>query len=192
MPKIIDYPTVLDRLTKQGLKSLYHNSGAFGFSDGIKTVSRGWIGPEDASIRESARAMVRKISEPYAERMTELMLGLWLECLPGAVWIMPKSHWSYELEFGSRDWLPGGLEQIGIDATSLAPLNHAPAIEFVEREKQQLGFFVQKLLTQLVGSDFQLVFPGHDTICTIHTRTQLWWTTSNLTVANKLDLNEDA
>jgi hypothetical protein len=192
MPKIIDYQTVLDRLTKQGLKSLYHNSGAFGFSSGVETVSRGWIGPEDASIRESARAMVRNVSEPYAQRMTELTILLWRECLSGAVWIMPKSHWSYELEFGSREWLAKVLEQIGVDAAALAPLNNAPAIEFVDGDVDQLGFFVRELLARLVGSDFQMVFPGRDTICTIHTRTQLWWTTGDSTVAQKLDLNEDA
>jgi hypothetical protein len=122
MPIIIDYPIVLNQLAQQGFKSLYHNSGAFGFAPTVTTISRGWIGREDPSIRESARSIVRQITPPTESRMAELTIQFWKQSLPGPVWVMPKSHWAYELEFGSRDWLPGVLKQIGIDSAHLLPL----------------------------------------------------------------------
>ena len=63
MPRMIDYTTVLDQLTREGFKSLYFNSGAFGFPPGVETFSRGWIGEPDRSIRESALALVRQVCE---------------------------------------------------------------------------------------------------------------------------------
>ena len=187
MATIIDYPIVLNQLTQQGFKSLYYNSGAFGFQPSAVTISRGWIGREDSSIRETARAIVRQVPPPFEMRMAELMIQLWNETLPGPVWVMPKSHWAYELEFGSREWLPGVLGKIGIDSSKLLPLNNAAAIEFVDGEVEELRLVVTELLTRLVGSDFQIVFPGRGTICTIHNRGQLWWTTEDLGVGERLE-----
>ena len=51
MPLVIDYPLVLSRLSTEGLRCNYHNSGSFGFPRGVKTSIRGWIGPADLTIR---------------------------------------------------------------------------------------------------------------------------------------------
>jgi hypothetical protein len=187
MPKIVDYPTVVEMLTQQGFRSLYFNSGAFGFAAEAQTISRGWIGKPDASIRESARALIRQVDEPFAEQLSSRLVQVWQRYLPGAVWAMPKSHWAFELEFGSRDWMPGALQRLGVDDRLLAPLNNAPAIAFEMEEAEMLREFVRELLTNLAQSDFQLVFPGRMTICTIHSRGQLWWTTADPVVAAGMD-----
>jgi hypothetical protein len=188
MPKVIDYAVVLAQLRQQGLKSLYHNSGAFWFLDGVETFSRGWIGAADASISETATPLVRHAAEPFAENLASLLVQFWQRRPSGAIWIMPKSHWAYELQFGSREWLAKLLEGVGIDSGMLSPLNHAAAIEFEFAESARVQQVVQALLDHLVGSDFQLVFADCRTICTIHSRTQLWWTTVDAAVAAELDL----
>ena len=188
MPKVIDYTVVLNQLQKRGLKSLYHNSGAFWFTDGVETFSRGWIGPEDASISHSARLLVRRAAEPFAENLTSLFTQFWQRKSPGKIWIMPKSHWAYELQFGSREWLPRVLDGIGVDSRQLENLNNAAAIEFDSAELEVAGSLVGELLARLVGSDFQAVFADYRTICTIHSRTQLWWTTVDPTVIAALDI----
>jgi hypothetical protein len=187
VPRIIDYSEVLSRLTELGYRSLYHNSGAFGFAPGVATTSRGWIGPPDASIRESVRPIVRQAPEPFDSALTQGLIRIWTETIPGTVWLMPKSHWAYELDFGHRDWLPRALQEIGIDPALLAPMNNGSAIEFNTTDKTAFARIVKQLLNQLVSSDFQLVFLDDSTICTIHTRLQLWWTTTNEQVSKQLD-----
>jgi hypothetical protein len=188
MAKIIEYAAVLQSLTALGFQSLYYNSGAFGFSPGAETISRGWIGPMDSSIRESARAFVRQVPVPQEPQLARLLVTAWQRFLPGPVWLMPKSHWFYELEFGSREWLPEVLKQVGIDPVVLQPLNSGAAIEFETSEISGVEFFVRELLTRLIQSDFQMVFTGGSTICTIHQKGQLWWTSSSAEVVEKLDL----
>ncbi len=174
-------------MTADGFRSLYHNSGAFGFAAGVETVSRGWIGPADGSIRESARLIAHQATEPFDETIARALRSVWIRHLPGPMWIMPKSHWSYELEFGHRDWLPEALREIGIDPKPLEKLNNAPAIAFEMKEADESEFFVRQLLNRLVSSDFQLVFPGHPMLCTLHTRCQLWWTMSRPELIMMLD-----
>lgn len=187
MPRIVDYPTVLDLLTRQGLKSLYYNSGAFGFPPDVQTTTRGWIGKPDAAIRPAAMQWIRQVNEPFGQQLSAHFLWVWKQYLPGPVWVMPKSHWAYELEFGSRAWMPAALAAVGVDWQQLLPLNNAAAIEFAEADAELLGNFVIELLTRLDGSDFQAVFAGGQTICTIHSRGQLWWTTVDAAVAGRLD-----
>jgi hypothetical protein len=79
------------------------------------------------------------------------------------------------------------LNQIGIDPKPLASLNNAAAIEFQPGDEKTFDLFVRELLTRLFSSDFELVFPGQSTICTIHTRCQLWWTTTKPAVVEALD-----
>ena len=47
MPWIIDYSVVLEQMRQQRFKSLYYNSGAFGFPTETQPQTIGWIGPED-------------------------------------------------------------------------------------------------------------------------------------------------
>ncbi len=187
MPAILDYRFVLDELRMRGLKCHYYNSGAFGFARDQTTTSRGWIGPADGSIREEARALVRQVDPPYPEKLTALLLQARQELLPGPVWVMPKSHWAFELDYGSGGWMPGLLTAIGLRPESLSGLNMASAIQFLDDEDDGLEMFVRGLLTQLRGSDFMLVFPDRSTICTVHSHVQLWWTTADDAVAAGLE-----
>lgn len=187
MPNIVPYSTVTERMLSEGYRSLYHNSGAFGFAVGVETVSRGWIGPEDPSIREAARSIVRQAMPPFDESLARALTSVWRQHLAGPTWIMPRSHWSYELQFGHRDWLPEALHEIGIDPIPLTNLNNAPAIAFEPAEVEDAEFLIRQLLNRLISSDFQLAFPGHPLLCTLHTRCQLWWTTSRPELIAMLD-----
>ena len=96
MARIVDYDTVLQTLLGQGLKSLYYNSGSFGFPPAVQTHTVGWIGSPDATIRPDALAFTRQVPEPHVTNLTRLALRVWLEQAPGPVWAMPRSHWAYE------------------------------------------------------------------------------------------------
>ncbi len=148
---------------------------------------RGWIGPPDASIRQAARSIVRQAEAPFDIHLISGLVNAWKTMLPGVVWLMPKSHWAYELEFGHRELLYPVLQQIGVNPTLLEPLNTASAIEFTDAEQPALEYMVKELLNRLVSSDFQIVFPGFSTICTLHTRCQLWWTTTDARLIDFLD-----
>jgi hypothetical protein len=104
------------------------------------------------------------------------------------LWVMPRSHWAYELDFGSRDWMPAALREIGIDPGQLAPLNTGAALEFQPGESNEFGSFLAHLLDNLSGSsDFQLAWPGRPLLCTVHHHKQLWWTTSDATMYREIE-----
>jgi len=186
MPRIVEYKTVLQALKSQGLVSLYHNSGAFGFPRDAKTQAIGWIGPDDPTIRDDARILANQISEPHAEKLADLLVRAWFNLFPGVVWVMPMSHWAYELDFASRAWLPIALRNIDVDPALLESRNDASAIEFVQKYCGDFEELAEVLLSNLKGSDFAVAFPGHAALCTIHHHMQLWWTTSDEFVAQAL------
>jgi hypothetical protein len=179
LPWIVDYNQVLEQMKKQELTSLYYNSGAFGFPDGMATESVGWIGPEDPSLRPEARELTIAVPPPYEQQLARRVVKAISELLPGKVWVMPKSHWAYELDFGSRDWMPALLEHAGVDAGLLQPRTNAAAIEFALQETQSLSHLIEGLLRMLLGSDFALGFPDRPAICTIHHHKQVWWTSTD-------------
>lgn len=179
VPKIIDYPDVLARMTGDGFRCLYHNSGAFGFAADVKPHVIGWIGLDDPTIRPEAMSHVRRVPPPYEQNLLNGFARIWLQALPGPVWIMPASHWSYELEFGNGDWLLERLRQIPIDPASLRQRNNAAAIEFTPQQSPSALELVSSMLGLLSGSDFTLAFPGRALICTLHHHKQLWWQTSD-------------
>ena len=178
MPWIVDYASVLEQMKRQDMRSLYFNSGAFGFPDGAAVESLGWIGPEDPSLRPEARVLTRTVPAPHEENLTRLVVRAWHDLLPGKVWLMPKSHWAYELDFGSRDWMPALLEHAGIDSGLLASRTNAAAIEFTLPEVEPFAHVIGGLLRMLLGSDFALAFPDRPVTCTLHHHKQVWWTTS--------------
>src|ERR1700759_5612885 len=100
MPWIIDYSVVLEQMREQRFKSLYYNSGAFGFPPEIQPQIVGWIGPEDSTIKPEAMNTVIKIPPPFEENLSHMLVTAWQTLLPGKLWIMPMSHWSYELDLG--------------------------------------------------------------------------------------------
>lgn len=186
MPRIIDYEQVLATLTSGGLKSLYYNSGSFGFDAGPTSRACGWIGPPDRTLNDSARAIATQVPIPHAQNLAVLLARAWSSILPGAMWIMPGSHWAYELDFGSDDWMPDALRAIGVEPSILQPLNNAAAIAFDPDESEVASRFVARLLDGLRSSDFTAAFPHQPAICTIHHHTQLWWRTNDPGLADEL------
>lgn len=186
MPQVIDYSTVVETMRRGGYVCLYHNSGAFGFPDGAATQSVGWAGPPDASIRPAALPLVRHVPPPFERNLAELAAVVWQQHLPGPAWVLPKSHWAYELDHGSRDWMPGLLRSIDVDPAALTTRNDGSALAFEPLEREPFVRTVETLLTNLLGSDFALAFPGRGVLCTVHHHKQLWWTTSDDAVMDAL------
>lgn len=182
MPRMVDYAQALQQLESQGLVCNYHNSGAFAFAPGVTQHICGWIGREDSTIRPEMRPRTLQIN-PLA--MPALAGRVW-QTFPGPAWIMPMSHWAFELEFGSRDWLAGLLRQIGIDAQRLRRLNNAAPIEFDSGEVQPVTSLLDGLLQTLDGSDFILALPGRPILCTVHHHRQLWWVSSQADVIARI------
>ncbi|HEX4054984.1 MAG TPA: hypothetical protein VHX86_12025 [Tepidisphaeraceae bacterium] len=185
MPKIIDYAIVLKRLTDEGLDCHYYNGGSFGF--GAEAHVRGWIGSVDTTIKPAMLAMVRSVGEPYETNLAAMATWAWQRCLAGEVWAMPAAHWAYELSDGSREWLPGVIEGLGLDVELLRGRNNAAAIEFSTMETAKFEGFIQHLLERLGQSDFTLAFPERGTVCTVHHHKQLWWVTPHARVVEALD-----
>jgi hypothetical protein len=192
VPWIIDYPIVLEQMRAMNMRSLYYNSGAFGFTANLATDSLGWIGPPDPTIRQSALRLVRYLHPPHEQRLASLLVRAWRDILPGRIWIMPKSHWAYELDFGSRDWMPALLEHVGIDPGLLQSRTNAAAIEFGADEAHHVEHFVTRLLEMLQTSDFAAAFPNRRVTCTIHSHKQVWWTSTEQAVTEALERMIDA
>jgi len=186
MPQIIEYPDVVKQMSQQGLISLYPNSGAFGFPKGVAAHAVGWVGGDDPTIRPEARALTATIAPPIESTLARLADHAWQSLLPGPVWVMPKAHWAYELDFGSSAWMPGLLGSIGVAADQLSPRHDGTAVGFEPHESAGFRAIVEGLLTHLLGSDFQLAFPGHDACCTVHHHKQLWWTSPDERLIGRL------
>lgn len=187
MPWIIDYPTVLEQMRAIGMRSLYYNGGAFGFAPDQPTRSLGWIGPPDESIRADVRELLHEVPAPYEQTLAALLVRAWTGILPGRIWVMPGSSWAYELDFGSRQWLPPLLERIGIDPGMLQTRTNASAIEFSPDQQDRLVAFAERLLEMLSGSDFYLAFPGRKTVAMLHHHKQIWWTSAEPQVLGALE-----
>ena len=179
MPQIVDYERVLQRMAAEGFRSLYHNSGAFGFARGVDFKYTGWIGPADGSIRAEARPLTRQVAPPYEANLARGAGDVWAEHLPGPAWVMPMSHWSYELDFGSRAWMPAALNAIGVDGDELITRVNGAALQFEPAERVPFESLVVQLLSNLRTSDFMLAFPGRPVLCTVHHHKQLWWQTTD-------------
>jgi hypothetical protein len=183
--RIIDYPTVLKTLTGQGMRCNYPNGGAFGFAAGASI--RGWIGPADPTILAEFRPMLRQIPQPFEANLAEYAATAWQKYLAGTLWMMPATHWAFELQHGSGPWLAEALRSIGVDPSALANLPNAAALEFSADQTAELRQFLQRLLEGLVGSDFVMALSGRQTLCTVHHHKQLWWSSANTTAVEGLD-----
>jgi hypothetical protein len=166
-------------MTTQGLVSLYPNSGAFGFPPDVPTYAVGWVGPPDPSIRAAARALARAVPPPYEPMLARLAGRAWREQLAGPVWVLPKSHWAYELQFGSHEWMPARLRDVGLPPDVLEGRHDGSAAQFDPGEEEAFERLVAGLLGRLLGSDFMLAWPGRPAVCTVHHHKQLWWTTTD-------------
>ena len=187
MPRIIEYNIVLEQMRSQHFKCHYFNSGAFGFPDSVVTQTLAWIGPEDSSIRQGARTLSRRVAQPYEATLAQMAARLWHDHIGTRVWVMPKSHWAFELGHGSHEWMPALIQSLGLDFGLLENRTDAAAIEFPIDESADFQRFIASLLTSLHGSDFMLVFPGRDILCTLHHHKQLWWTTTEKEVIESVE-----
>jgi hypothetical protein len=186
LANVVEYATVLARMTGEGFESLYFNSGAFGFRQSERVEIVGWMGPDDPSVRAEMKSHIRRVNEPYAESLASAVRQAWLQLLLGNLWLMPKSHWAYELDFGNRDWLGGALAELGIDSGTLQPLANGAAVQFDPGEADVLQTFLTTLFSKLHGSDFAIAFPGRGTLCTLHHHQQAWWQTNRIDLAERL------
>lgn len=176
MATIVDYPRVIEQLTSRGLVCNYHNSGAFGFPRGADFHIVGWIGGDDATIRPEMREKAQLIPPPYEDNLARLAVCAWEQLLPDEdAWLMPMSHWAYEMQFGSAGWMPDLLRSAGIDPKDLDWRNNGSALAFPPAEREQCARFIAGLLGNLGDSDFMLAFPGRGVLCMIHHHQQLWW-----------------
>jgi hypothetical protein len=183
VPRVVDYSVVLQTLRSQGMRCHYYNSGAFGFVDSSNMKAVAWVGPEDPTIRENARPLVRQIAPPYPATLAKMASAMWRDRLGGGTaWIMPMSHWAFELDHGHKQWMPGALESIGIDPKPLETMATAAAIAFEPSEAAAFESFLEQLLSQLKASDFAIAFPGKSVLCTVHHHQQLWWMTTDAAV----------
>jgi hypothetical protein len=188
VPHLVDFSDVERQMSGQGLVSLYPNSGAFGFPPGEAARSVGWVGPDDPSVREAARALMRPVPPPYEATLAALAARAWRARLPaGPVWVLPKAHWAYELQFGSHEWMPSLLESIGIAPADLQPRHDGTAVQFNLGEVTAFETMVRGLLERLLGSDFMLAWPGRPVVCTVHHHKQLWWTTTDAALLADLE-----
>jgi hypothetical protein len=185
---IIDYQHVLSRTREMGLRCAYYNSGAFTYptdrAQDVRIV--GWIGPEDPTIRADLPATLVRVRPPYEANLTRKLIEIWKSEIDGPAWVLPKSHWSFELDHGSDAWLPGVIESIGVDPGMLEKRTNAAAIEFSQKQSDSLETTLTALLTHLRSSDFAVLFPHHSHMVTVHHHKQLWWQTEDEALAVKL------
>jgi len=187
MPRIIEYDEALAQLRREGLVCNYHNSGAFAFADAERVQVRGWIGKDDPTIRPEYAAMVRRVAEPYAPTLAGLARRFCEARPAGEAWVMPMSHWAYELQFGQGPWLAELLEAVGVPAELLAGRNNASPVAFGEAELEDLERLLGGLLADVRSSDFVLLPRARAAICTIHHHQQLWWMTTRGEIVQELD-----
>jgi len=186
VPSIIEYQIALRLLEERGLVCNYFNGGAFGFPKGVQVSVLGWIAADDPTIRPQLRPHIRQIPPPAEANMAKAALRVWEAELPGPVWIMPLSHWAFELDFGSKNWLPELIQSIGLDPQRLASHSDASPIEFNSADRPHLLHFIQTLLENLTASDFMLAFAAYPILCTIHHHKQLWWSTSDKALVERI------
>ena len=116
---------------------------------------------------------------PYEATLASLAARAWRELLQGDVWVLPKSHWAYELQFGSHEWMPDLLREVGVDPQVLEARHDGTALAFALAEEPAFERLVAGLLARLLGSDFLIAWPGRPALCTVHHHKQLWWTTTD-------------
>ncbi len=168
VPSVVDYDAVYQRMTAAGFVSLYHNSGAFGFASDEGVMTIGCAAAPDLTIRAEARPLVRLVPDLPA------VLTSVASALGSEAWLMPKSHWHYELHFGNRELLEKLLPTIGLDPAELRDRNNGSAIAFSPDETPLLVEAARELLAGLVQSDFLIAFPDGATLITVHHHRQLW------------------
>jgi hypothetical protein len=179
VPIIIDYLTVLQTLERSGLKCVYPNSGAFGLASDAPPLITGWRGSDDSTIHPEMLKFTRLVPPSASKTLAGLLERAWINYLPGPIWLMPASHWAFELQFGGPDWLPAMLEAADIDPEALRSLSDGSAIEFQSSETELMLRMVETLFNRITASDFTAAFPGKTAVALLHHHQQIWWQTSD-------------
>ncbi|HEX8325232.1 MAG TPA: hypothetical protein VF595_15120 [Tepidisphaeraceae bacterium] len=185
MARVVDYAVVLQHADTLGLRCVYYNTGAFGFAAGQTVHVVGWLGPEDASIRSDLLATTLRVPPPYPKTLAERFGQVWPDVVGGEAWVLPKSHWAFELDHGNGPWLAPALTAAGVDPDMLRGRTDGSAVAFTAGDPACLDL-IQSLLTHLTTSDFAVLFPGHRHLVTIHHHQQLWWQTAETQLVEKL------
>ena len=187
MPRIVDYSLVSQRMLAGGFVSLYYNSGAFGFPRDADVQMLGWIGPDDPTIRPQIRPLARPVPPPHSSNLSAKLIDA-RRHLPGDAWLMPKSHWHFELHDGHPELLESLLPELGIDPAPLRERSDGSAIAFDADEDAPLAQAIERLLDGMRQSDFAVAFPdaASRAVCTVHHHTQLWWQTTDEELLSRL------
>jgi hypothetical protein len=182
VPWIIDYQTVLERMLGMKLVCGVMASGAFAFPPGSSPRTVVWATPQAALLPkpEGATTILFADEADLAERAVDV----WQTQLQGPAWVLPVSHWAYELDYGSREWLPPLLERLDLDLLAGRP--NAAALEFSRHETERLRLLTDRLLQMLMGSEFLLAFPAQPVLCTVTHEKQLRWTSTDLALMQHL------
>jgi hypothetical protein len=179
MPAIVDYPVVLNVLESDGLRCNYFNSGSFGLATVDSNNIVGWLAGDDPTVHTALRQRCRLVAPPAGRSLAGLLSTAWQRLLAGSAWLMPASHWAYELQFGNSAWLGTLLAGAGIDPAALAARTDGSAIEFAAGEADVLRAVLETIIPSLRNSDFTLAFPGRRAIATLHHHQQIWWQSDN-------------
>lgn len=191
MPVIIDYSIVRQTLQAAGLECLYHNSGSWGYPPpahstspspspllGKEIFTLGLLLADDPTLRQQARPMAKLIDKPVPASLAYHVLGA-LAGLSQPLWLMPGSHWAYELTFGTppmTDW----LEQAGLtDAQQLTARNDGSAVAFSPAEFSKLAGVLSQFWSFRTDSDYRLYAPNGQAIVHVHHHRQAWVLTPN-------------
>ena len=185
MARVVDYPLVLARAELLGLRQAYYNAGAFAYppDEAVRVV--GWVGPDDPTVRVDRGFTLVPTPEPYAANLARRLGEIWPAVVGGEAWVMPKSHWSFELGHGNGDWLAPALAAAGVDPDALRPRTDGSAVAFAPGDPAVL-VLVEALLDGLKMSDFAVLFPDHRHLVTVHHHRQLWWQTPDASLADRL------
>lgn len=178
MARVVDYADVLRQAETLGLRCVYYNTGAFGFQADAAVHIIGWLGADDPSIRPDLLAGAVRVPPPYPRSLVERLGRVWPAVVDGEAWVMPKSHWAFELDHGNGPWLAPALRAVGVDPEPLRLRTDGSAIAFAAADPAGLAF-VETLLTNLRASDYAILFPRHQVLVTVHHHQQLWWEIEN-------------
>ena len=54
--------------------------------------------------------------------LVKRLMTLWPAVIDGPAWVMPKSHWAFELDHGNGGWLGPALRAVGVDLPGRLPV----------------------------------------------------------------------